>query len=80
MESTAPCVYINDDEIELRQIIIKYGNLKKERKFTISEAEKRGLVKVELSPLKNSDHEYSKSITILNKSVNLCLSTKALTW
>lgn len=79
MESTAPCVYINDDEIELRQIIIKYGNLKKERKLTISEAEKRGLVKVEQSPYKSSEHNYSKSITILNKSVNLCLSTKALT-
>ena len=79
MESTAPCVYINDDEIELRQIIIKYGSLKKERKFTISEAEKRGLVKVELSPYGSSEHNYSKSITILNNCVNLCLSTKALT-
>jgi len=77
MESTVPCVYINDDEIELRQIIIKYGNLKKQRKFTISEAEKRGLVRVESSPHAVRDHKFSKSIFILNKSVRLCLSTKA---
>ena len=78
MESTAPCVYINDDEIELRQIIIKYGNFKKQRKFTISEAEKRGLVRVELSPNGLREKYYSKSITILNNSVKLCLSTKAV--
>jgi len=77
MESTVPCVYINDDEIELRQIIIKYGNLKKQRKFTISEAEKRGLVRVESSPTTLSDDKFSKSIIILNKGVRLCLSTKA---
>ena len=56
MESMTPCVYINDDEIELRHIVIKYGNLKKQRKFTISEAEKRGLVRVEsrLANLRNT--------------------------
>ena len=47
MKSVTPYVYINDDEIELKQIIIIYENSKKQRKFTISEAEKRGLVKVE---------------------------------
>ena len=78
MESTSPCVFINDDEIELKQIIVRYGDLKKQRKFTISEAEKRGLVRVDLSVPKMADNDYSKSITILNKSVNLCLSTKAL--
>jgi len=77
MESSAPCVYINDDEIELKQIIIKYGNLKKLRKFTISEAEKRGLVRVESSSTTLSDDKYSKSIFILDKGVRLCLSTKA---
>ena len=77
MESTSPCVHINDDEIELKQIIIKYGDLKKQRKFTVSEAEKRGLVRVELSMPKMANNDYSKSITILNKSVNLCLSTKS---
>jgi len=78
MESTSPCVYINDDEIELKQIIIRYGDLKKQRKFTVSEAEKRGLVKVELGPYEMRESNYSKSITLLNKSVKLCLSTKAL--
>ena len=78
MESASPSVYINDDEIELKQIIVRYGDLKKQRKFTISEAEKRGLVRVELSAHKMAEREYSKSITILDKSVNLCLSTKAL--
>ena len=77
MESSAPCVYINDDEMELKQIIIKYGNLKKLRKFTISEAEKRGLVRVESSSNTLSDDKYSKSIFILDKGVRLCLSTKA---
>ena len=77
MESTAPCVYINDDEIELRQIIINCGDLKKQRKFTVSEAEKRGLVRVELRPNTLRKNKFSKSITILNKSVKLCLSTKA---
>ena len=76
MESSAPCVYINDDEIELKQVIIKYGNLKKVRKFTISEAEKRGLVRVESSPAALSKDRYSKSIFILNNGVRLCLSTR----
>jgi hypothetical protein len=76
MESTSPSVQINDDEIELKQIIIRYGDLKKQRKFTISEAEKRGLVRVELRPHALRENKYSKSITILNKSVKLCLSTK----
>ena len=77
MEYTAPCVYINDDEIELKQVIVNYGNLKKLRKFTISEAEKRGLVRVESSPTTLSNNTYSKSISILNNGVRLCLSTKA---
>ena len=77
MESSAPCVYINDDEIELKQVIVKYGNLKKLRKFTISEAEKRGLVRVESSSAALSDDKYSKSISILDNDVRLCLSTKA---
>jgi len=77
MESASPSVQINDDEIELKQIIIRYGDLKKQRKFTISEAEKRGLVRVELRPHAMRENKYSKSITILNKSVKLCLSTKA---
>jgi hypothetical protein len=69
-------VYINDDEIELKQIIIRYGNLRKLRKLTVSEAEKRGLVKVESGPHGLSGDEFSKEITILANDVRLCLSTK----
>ena len=39
MSSTNSYVYINDDEVELKQIIVRYGNLGKLRKFTVSEAE-----------------------------------------
>ena len=71
-----PWIYINDDEIELKRIIVRYGNLKKYRKFTVSEAEKRGLVKVEHGPKKFRDDKFSKAIAILNNKVSLCLSTK----
>ena len=78
MSSTSPYVYINDDEIELKQILIFYGNLNKQRKFTVSEAEKRGLVKVEPLPPEVSDENFSKAIAILDKKVRLCLSTKCV--
>jgi hypothetical protein len=78
MSSTNSYVYINDDEVELKQIIIRYGNLKKMRKFTISEAEKRGLVKVESGPHALSGDKFSKEIAILDKEVRLCLSTKKM--
>ena len=80
MDTTSPYVYINDDEIELKQILIIYGNLKKQRKFTVSEAEKRGLVKVESMPPKVSDENFSKAIAILDKKVRLCLSTKGVVY
>ncbi len=78
MDLTNPYVYINDDEIELKQILILYGNLKKRRKFTVSEAEKRGLVKVEALPSEVRDENFSKAIAILDKKVRLCLSTKSM--
>jgi hypothetical protein len=76
MNSANSYVYINDDEIELKQIIVRYGALKKLRKLTVSEAEKRGLVKVEAGPHALSGDKFSKEITILNNDVRLCLSTK----
>ncbi len=79
MDTANPYVYINDDEIELKQILILYGNLKKQRKFTVSEAEKRGLVKVEHMSKTVSDDSFSKAIAILDKKVRLCLSTKGMT-
>ena len=78
MESATPYVYINDDEIELKQIIVRYGNLKKQRKFTVSEAERRGLVKVESEPAALSDNRFSKAIAILDNKVRLYLSTREL--
>ena len=78
MSSTNSHVYINDDEIELKQIIIRYGNLRKLKKLTVSEAEKRGLVKVEPGPHALNGDEFSKEITILNNDVRLCLSTKRI--
>ena len=78
MKSASPWVYINDDEIELRQIIVQCGNRKNQRKFTVSEAEKRGLVKVESEPHTLSGDRFSKAIVILKSDVRLCLSTKAL--
>lgn len=78
MASTTPYVYINDDEIELKQIIVRYGNLKKHRKFTVSEAERRGLVKVEPGPSTFSNDKFSKAIAILDNKVRLYLSTREL--
>jgi hypothetical protein len=76
MNSTNPYVYINDDEIELKQILILYGKLKKKRKFTVSEAEKRGLIRVESMSSHVKADSFSKSIAILDRKVRLCLSTK----
>jgi hypothetical protein len=78
MGSTTPYVYINDDEIELKQIIVRYGKLKKQRKFTVSEAERRGLVKVEYEPTSLSNDQFSKAIAILDNKVRLYLSTREL--
>ena len=78
MSSTNSYVYINDDEVELKQIVIRYGNVRKLRKFTVSEAEKRGLVKVESGPHAFSGDKFSKAIAILDNEVRLCLSTKRI--
>ena len=76
MGQTNSYVYINDDEVELKQIVVRYGNLGKLRKFTVSEAEKRGLVKVESGPHALSGDRFSKAIAILDQKVRLCLSTR----
>jgi hypothetical protein len=76
MNTAIPYVYINDDEIELKQILVIYGRLNKQRKLTVSEAEKRGLVRVEAMPEAVAEDTFSKSIAILDQKVRLCLSTK----
>jgi hypothetical protein len=78
MKSASPWVYFNDDEVELRQIIIRCGSPRSQRKFTVSEAEKRGLVRVEAKPHTLGGDRFSKAIVILKNDVRLCLSTKAL--
>ena len=45
MEAATPAIFINDDEVEFKVIFVYSTRLKKLRKYTISEAEKLGLVK-----------------------------------
>jgi hypothetical protein len=78
MKSASPWVYFNDDEVELRQIIIHCGSKRNQKKFTVSEGEKMGLVRVESEPHTLGGDRFSKAIVILKKDVRLCLSTKAL--
>ena len=78
MEPITPYIYINDDEIALKQIIVRYGNLNKQRKLTVSEAERRGLVRVVSGPNTIRDARFSKAIAILDNKVSLCLSTREL--
>jgi hypothetical protein len=78
MKSASPWVYFNDDEVELRQIIIHCGSKRNQKKLTVSEAEKIGLVRVESEPHTLGSDRFSKAIVILKKDVRLCLSTKAL--
>ncbi len=78
MKSASPWVYFNDDEVELRQIIIHCGSKRNQRKFTVSEAESQGLIKVESEPNTLGGDRFSKAIVILKKDVRLCLSTKTL--
>ena len=42
-----PSIYINDDEVDLKLIYVYSNKNKKSRKYTISEAERLGLVKIE---------------------------------
>jgi hypothetical protein len=78
MKSASPWVYFNDDEVELRQIIIHCGSKRNQKKFSVSEAEKMGLVRVESEPHTLAGDRFSKAIVILQKDVRLCLSTKSL--
>jgi len=71
-----PCIYINDDEVAFRQIVVLLANSKRVRKYTIDEAENKGLVKVKSVSEKCGRSQYSKSIAILNLNVNLLLTTK----
>ena len=77
MQATNPTIFINDDEVEFKVIYVYSARLKKMKKYTITEAERLGLVKVESGSFKMGRVGYSKAITIKNNSVKLCLSTRA---
>jgi hypothetical protein len=70
-------IYINDDEVNYKHILIRFINSKKCKKtYTLSGAEKRGLVKIENGFYKFGGRTYSKSIALLNSCVSICLTTK----
>ena len=71
-----PGVYINDDEVEFKIIYIYSMKSGKGRKYTISEAERRGLVRVESGAHTLGNETYSKSVSILDQNVKLCLTTR----
>ena len=72
-----PFVYINDDEVNFKQILIRFVNSKNCKKtYTLSGAEKRGLVKIENGIYKVGGRTYNKSIVILNSFVGIYLTTK----
>lgn len=77
MQTANPTIFINDDEVEFKVIHVYSARLKKMKKYTITEAERMGLVEVESGSFKLGRVSYSKMITIKDNQVKLCLSTKA---
>jgi hypothetical protein len=73
----SPSIYINDDEVDLKLIYVYSTKSMKPRKFTIGEAERLGLIKIETGSFLLGNHKYSKEIKISNNSIKLCLSTRA---
>lgn len=70
-------VYINDDEVNCKHILIRIVNSKNCKKtYTLSGAEKRGLVKIETGFYKFGGRTYSKSIALLDSCVSIFLTTK----
>jgi hypothetical protein len=76
METAAPSIFINDDEVEFKLIYVYLAKSKKMRKYTISQAEKLELIKIDTGSIQMGGDKYSKAITIKDKNVKLCLSTK----
>lgn len=77
MEASNPAILINDDEVEFKVIYVYSTRLKKMKKYTITEAERLGLVEVESGSFKMGRDIYSKAIAIKDDNVKLCLSTRA---
>ena len=76
METSAPSILINDDEVEFKVIYVYLAKQKTMRKYTISEAEKLELIKIDTGLFQMGRDKYSKVITIKDNSVKLCLSTR----
>jgi hypothetical protein len=72
-----PSIYINDDEVDFKLIFVYSTKFKKQRKYTISEAERLGLIKIETGSFLLGNLKYSKVIKISNSRIKLCLSTRA---
>lgn len=72
-----PSIYINDDEVDLKLIYVYSYKNKKSRKYTISAAERLGLIKIESGSFILGNHKYSKIIELSNSNIKLCLSTRS---
>jgi len=77
MAILTPSIYLNDDEVDLKLICVYSNKNMKSRKYTITEAERLGLVKIETGSFLLGKLKYSKVIKISDSSIKLCLSTRA---
>ena len=75
MSNATTSVMINDDEVEFKIISVFSRRSKKLKQYTADRAEKLGLIKVDPGPIKIGNEIYSKSITLNNNNLKLCLST-----
>ena len=75
MSNATTSVIINDDEVEFKIISVFSNRSKKLKQYTADRAEKLGLIKVDPGPIKIGNEIYSKSITLNNNNLKLCLST-----
>ena len=75
MSNATTSVIINDDEVEFKIISVFSSKSKKLKQYTADRAEKLGLIKVDPGPIKIGNEIYSKSITLNNNNLKLCLST-----
>jgi hypothetical protein len=76
MQSKSPAIFINDDEVEFKVIYVYSDKSKKMRKYTITEAERLGLVRIDSGSFQMGGDSFSKAVDILDRNVKLCLSTK----
>ena len=78
MKLEAPSIFINDDEVDFKVIYVYSKKANKIRKYTLSAAERLGFIGIDCGSFQMGGGRYSKAITIKNRNVNLCLSTKVV--